>query len=174
MARHIFLTGEKQIGKSTLLKKILDKYTGDTGGFFTLRTNEFLKDGYSVHMFGLDEDVIPTENNLLFVCGKTDEHMSESFDRLGCETLSKCADSSLIIMDELGPHEANAELFHKAVLRLLDGNVPILGVLQAPAESFWPDIVRHPSVQVIGISEHNRDGSIVIDDILSVLTNANS
>jgi|BioPla2DNA2_1021312.scaffolds.fasta_scaffold122194_1 nucleoside-triphosphatase THEP1 len=174
MARHIFLTGEKQIGKSTLLKKVLDKYAGDAAGFFTVRTNEFLKDGYSVHMFGLDEEAVPGENNLLFVCGKPNEHMFERFDRMGCEVLSKCVDSSLTVMDELGPHEVRAELFHKAVLRLLDGNVPILGVLQAPAESFWPDIVEHPQVQIIEINEHNRDDSIVIDDILSILTNANS
>lgn len=173
MAHHIFLTGEKRVGKSTLLKKVLDRYAGDAGGFLTIRTNEFLKDSYSVHMFGLDEEVIPSENNLLFACGKPNEHISERFDRLGCETLSKCVDCSLIIMDELGPHEANAELFHNAVLRLLDGNVPILGVLQAPAESFWPDIVSHPHVRVVEINERNRDDSIVIDDMLSALTNAN-
>ena len=51
MARHVFLTGEKQIGKSTLLKKVLDNYAGEISGFFTVRTKAFLQKGYSVHLF---------------------------------------------------------------------------------------------------------------------------
>lgn len=48
MARHIFLTGQKQVGKSTLLKKVLKQFHGEVGGFFTLRTDSFLKTAYSV------------------------------------------------------------------------------------------------------------------------------
>jgi hypothetical protein len=40
-------------------------------------------------------------------------------------------------------------------------------------ELFWPDIVRHPHVRVIEISERNRGDSIVIDDMLSALPNTN-
>ena len=42
---------------------------------------------------------------------KTDEHTADTFDRLGCNILSMCSDCSLIVMDELGPHEADAALF---------------------------------------------------------------
>ena len=35
------------------------------------------------------------------------------------------------------------------------------------------DIVRHPHVRVIEISERNRGDSIVIDDMLSALPNTN-
>lgn len=174
MARHIFLTGEKRIGKSALVKEVLNRYAGDAGGFFTVRTNEFLKGSYSVHMFNLNEAAIPSENSLLFVCGKANRHMSERFDRLGCEILSKCSDSSLIVMDELGPHEAGAGSFREAVLRSLDGNIPILGVLQAPAELFWPDIVDHPMVEMIEISKNNRDNEDIIGQILSAINSEGS
>ena len=40
MARHIFLTGKKQIGKSTLLQKILKNYQGTADGFLTVRTKD--------------------------------------------------------------------------------------------------------------------------------------
>ena len=53
MARHIFLTGKKQIGKSTLLQKILKNYQGTADGFLTVRTKEYLGDQYSVHMYHL-------------------------------------------------------------------------------------------------------------------------
>ena len=34
MARHVFLTGEKGAGKSTVLKKVLLMYKGKAGDFF--------------------------------------------------------------------------------------------------------------------------------------------
>ncbi len=50
MTHHVFLTGAKQVGKSTLLKKTLRSFDGQIGGFFTLRTCEYLKTGFSVHL----------------------------------------------------------------------------------------------------------------------------
>ena len=170
MARHVFLTGEKQIGKSTFLRKILNRYTDNIGGFLTVRTNAFLGDQYSVHIFCIGEKLIPNENNLLFICQKADEHISERFDRLGCEILKKCSGCSLIIMDELGPHEAKAALFHKAVLQLLDGDTPVLGVLQASAESFWPDVTTHPKVRLFQITKQNREQEHIIESMISIIT----
>ena len=149
MTQHIFLTGKKHIGKSTLTQKILDDYKKTADGFLTVRTKDYLKNQYSVHMYHLKEKEFPNESNLLFLCGKTDEHTADTFDLLGCNILSMCSDCSLIVMDELGPHEADATLFRKKILNLLDGQTPILGVLQEPAESFWPEIVNHPKVEII-------------------------
>lgn len=170
MVRHVFLTGKKRIGKSTMIHKILNRCAGDVGGFLTVKTNEFLKDSYSVHLFRFDQEKIPNEQNLLFVCGKSNDRISERFDRLGCEALCGCSGHSLIVMDELGPHEASAVLFHETVLKLLNGSVPVLGVLQAPAELFWPEITGHPMVELIEVSEHNRDKEDMILHAAEILT----
>ena len=120
MARHIFLTGKKQIGKSTLIQKVLKSYQGTADGFLTVRTKEYLGDQYSVHMYHLKEPRNPNEQNLLFVCGKANEYTTDTFNCLGCRILSMCSDCSLLIMDELGPHEAKAALFRQEILRILD------------------------------------------------------
>lgn len=170
MTQHIFLTGKKHIGKSTLIQKILDDYKKTADGFLTVRTKNYLKDQYSVHMYHLKEKELPNESNFLFLCGKTDEHTADTFDRLGCNILSMCSDCSLIVMDELGPHEADAALFRKKILNLLDGQTPILGVLQEPAESFWPEIVNHPKVEIITISEDNRNDCSLLNHITSIFS----
>ena len=169
MARHIFLTGEEQIGKSTLLKKVLDNYAGEISGFFTVRTSAFLQNGYSVHLFCTGEPAIPDESNLLVVCGKADDRTRERFDALGCAALAKCSARSLLVMDELGPHEAEAALFRQAVLNLLDGDIPILGVLQAPAERFWPEITHHPYVRMMEVTQKERAHKDIIDHIFTLL-----
>ncbi len=157
MAGHIFLTGKKRIGKTTVLKKVLSGYPEQIGGFFTVRTREFLKDAYSVHLFRPEEEPVPNKENLLFVCGRPDRDMEERFENLGVQALRRSSGCALILMDELGPHEASAILFRRAVLELLEGDVPILGVLQAPADRYWPEASGHPKVQVIEITEENRD-----------------
>lgn len=169
MAQHIFLTGKKQVGKSTLLKKVIQQYNGTIEGFFTVRTNEFLKDRYSVHLFSANEEMIPSENNLLFVCGIPDDHISDRFNRLGCQALSRCSDCSLILMDELGPHEANALLFRNAVLQLLDLDIPILGVLQEPTEMSWAEITHHSNVEILEITKKNRDQTELIEKIFTII-----
>lgn len=169
MAYHVFLTGEKHIGKSTLREKVLDRYEGNAAGFLTVRTNEFLGDSYSVHMFRMGENAIADADNLLFVCGKQSAYISQRFNDLGCRALAACTDCSLLVMDELGPHEADAALFHEAVLQRLNGDIPILGVLQAPAEAFWPDIVKHPKVHILEITEENREWEDIIARIISCI-----
>ena len=83
--------------------------------------------------------------------------------------LAKSSCCSLIAIDELGPHEADAALFRQTVLKLLDGDIPILGVLQAPVEAFWPDIVHHPQVKILAITEANRDDEEILEGIISVI-----
>ena len=95
MTQHIFLTGKKHIGKSTLIQKILDDY------------------------------------------------------------------------------KKTAALFRKKILNLLDGQTPILGVLQEPAESFWPEIVNHPKVEIIIISEDNRNDCSLLNHIQYKISSPN-
>lgn len=167
MTQHIFLTGKKQVGKSTLIKKLLEDYKGIVDGFLTVRTKEYLGEHYSVHIYHLTETQRPDTNNLLFVCGEADEQTINNFDQLGYDILSRCSSCSLLVMDELGPHEAKAALFRQKILSLLDSQIPILGVLQDPAEIYWPEIADHPNVELITIDENNRNDSSLIEHIRS-------
>lgn len=162
---HVFLTGKKRIGKSTFLKKILAVYPKCPGGFYTVRTNAFLKTAYSVHLFSAklpEKQRIPTEENLLFLCGNPVYDPIERFNRLGCAALSSASASSLLIMDELGPNEGQALAFQKAIFTALDGFVPILGVLQKADSPFLSKIRQHPQVHVFEITEENRDNKELI------------
>lgn len=173
MTHHLFLTGAKQVGKSTLLKKALSSFEGRIGGFFTLRTCEFLGNSFSVHLLPAAFPKKPDETNLLFVCGSFSACPSNEtprrFDRLGCEALSDFLQKDLILMDELGPHEAEAVRFRQMVFEVLDGPVPVLGVLQEANSPFLQEIARRPDVTVIRITKENRDDAALLDQISSLL-----
>ena len=153
---HIFLTGQKRVGKSTLIGKYLRDFQGRVGGFRTVRTDSVCGVRYSVHLLRPGQE--PGEENLLFLCGEPrDEAVWARFDRLGCAALEDTEDYDLILMDELGPAEANAKAFQQAVLRALDGRTPILGVLQKAESPFLRQIAAHPRVTVLEITADNRD-----------------
>ena len=155
MTRHLFLTGEKHIGKSTVIGKLLAGSDLILGGFRTLRTDSVLGDRFSVHMLRPGE--CPTRENLLFICGEPSENTLTRFDTLGCAALSESSGAQLLLMDELGPNEAKALQFQRAVLSALDGNTPILGVLQQADSLFLRKIAAHEAVTVVEVTRENRD-----------------
>lgn len=158
MARHIFLTGPKQVGKTTLLRAALADFPGSVGGFYTLRTRAYLGDAWSVHLLRPGRGAPgPGPENLLFVCGAADGETASRFDRLGTAALAESAGRDVLLMDELGPHEAKAAAFRRAVLAALDGGVPILGVIQAAPSPFLEEVARHPQVRRIQVTAENRN-----------------
>lgn len=160
MAQHLFLTGEKRVGKSTLLKKILKELSGPVDGFFTVRQiGVFPKepDLATVHLLRVRMQESPSEKNLLFVCGQQDAQIKERFELLGCKALQIENEARWIVMDEVGPHEEQAQKFCESVFEVLDGKVPVLGVLQKADSAFLRGIAEHKAVQVITVTEENRE-----------------
>ena len=136
------------------------------------RTNAFLETSYSVHLFSAklpEKQRIPTEENLLFLCGNPAYDPIERFNRLGCAALLHSDAPSLMIMDELGPNEGNALDFQRAVFSALDGSVPILGVLQKTEAPFLTKIRHHPQVHVFEITEENRNDEELVRHCRKIL-----
>ena len=153
---HLFLTGGKGIGKSTLLQKLL---VGRRAcGFRTVKAVEVYLGRTSLHLLRLDRQERPTEENFLCFCppvpgGKT----AEAFDRLGCEALAPEEAGEVLVMDELGAAEAGAEAFRTAILQALEGDIPILGVLQKADTELFHLVAEHPRVRLVEVRKENRD-----------------
>ena len=148
MTRHLFLTGPKGVGKSTLLRDFLARETGRLGGFFTVKHRG------SVYLLRAGTGEAPDAENFLFRCGCGGD--PGRFDALGCAALTDTEGCSLLVMDELGPHEAQAVRFQAAVFRALEGGTPILGVLQQADSDFLRRVACHPQVTVLTVTEDNR------------------
>lgn len=158
MAAHLFLTGVKGVGKSTLLQALLAKRSGPVGGFRTVKTQAVFPGRPSVHLLRAALNEQPTLENFLFFCGERwDQEIAARFDRLGCAALAPCQGTALLLMDELGPHEAQAARFQQAVLDALDGDLPIWGVLQVADSLFLRRIAAHPQVNLYTVTPENRD-----------------
>ncbi len=149
---HLFFTGRKGVGKSTLVRAAIEGRR--VGGFFTKRVEGVLERP-SVHLLRAGTEDAPSAENFLFYCGGGTD--IERFERLGCAALAEAGDCDVLVMDELGPHEAQAAAFQQAVLRALDGDIPVIGVLQQAESGFLSRVAAHPGVRLITVTEENRD-----------------
>ena len=142
-------TGNSGVGKSTLARCLLAGHT--PCGFRTVRVTGVL-DRPSVHLLPAVGGV-PSAENLLFYCGA---YSCERFDTLGTAAL-RDRDGDVLLMDELGPAESGAKKFCEAVLAALDGDLPILGVLQKADTEFLRAVAGHPRVRLVTVTVENRD-----------------
>ena len=91
-----------------------------------------------------------------------------AFETAGLAALAGAEDCDLLLMDEIGRMERRAEGYSARILTLLDGGVPILGVVQKKADTPLAQAIRsHPCVRLIEVSEENR--SALLPTILEAL-----
>ena len=160
---NILLTGEIQVGKSTIINKICSLFGDSAQGFHTIAfandepdTDSLFILPYHINEPSFDDKPFAIRNK------KSRERFAfpEVFDKCGVEILSEAKDNpktKLIIMDELGFFENDAKLFQEKVIECLSGKLPVLGVIKPRSTEFLDRIRNLSNVNVITVNEENRD-----------------
>jgi len=158
--RHLFLTGDKQVGKSTLLQALIKARRLECAGF---ETRHFEIDGmrraHTLH--GLVD--MPEYENDCICCVRVNERRSVAvpyvFDINGAEILKRSVSSPrpYILMDEIGRLEGKSESFARGIFAALDSGKRVLGILQQCEAAHLEAIKQRNDVTVIIITEQNRD-----------------
>jgi nucleoside-triphosphatase len=148
MTKRLFLSGTIGVGKSTLIRHCLLPYLPFIDGFYVQR---ILKDGHlTAFRFkpvsaSTDYQLTLTVNNLegldnLFLYAnqhgdwqRNDQVFLES--GVNCLRQSLKRNNKLILFDELGGVELHIPAFMAEVYRILKNQIPILGVIKAPANA---------------------------------------
>lgn len=160
---HILITGERGIGKSTLVNRLLAHCTVPIYGYKTKNVSG--EDGHSIGVYiypANSTSFVNTEENCAASpIGKEktgmDVHL-DVFNTLGVEYLKNAQPDGWIVMDELGYLETKATEFRSAVLERLDGDVPVLAVVRLNKDTdFLNQVRRHPKAELYTVTEENRD-----------------
>ena len=160
-SRKIFLTGERDVGKTTIITKFLKETKLNVGGFNTVIGGLSLDeecDYVYIIPYGEELDVNqskPVASRAINVHNITT--FPEIFDTEGKRILSESKDTELIIMDELGFMESEALEFQQEVLSFLDSNLPVLGVIKPKKNVFLDSVRDHDAVEIIEVTEDNRN-----------------
>jgi nucleoside-triphosphatase THEP1 len=182
---HLFLTGDRGVGKTTVVTKIVNTLTrsgtlsaDEIAGFRTVwATPRGASNGCAaLYIIPYTPEDDPPERH----GGVSDMNARippdarpvaerdggnhvvtirhEVFDEDGAAMLQAATPTpKLIIMDELGFMEMKANAFKNAVMRVLDADVRTLGVMRKEGNPFLDAIRDHPKVSVMKVDTFNRD-----------------
>ncbi len=185
MNKHMFLQGEIGVGKSTIIKNSISSHMHDIGGFYSQRIyigekyvgfalkcvqeeEEYKINRYVNSLNEVDNIFLYSDDNGRWKIN------NDVFLNYGISLLKKGYTSKkLILMDELGGVELKCIPFMREIFNLLDGNIPVLGVLKtessitklqnklsnslnkdSPSE-FYERILNHSNVKIVNISREN-------------------
>ena len=161
---NIFLTGEIQVGKSTIIRRWLEAHPGlRVGGFRTVAGPREPDGCDSIHIVpGTGSAALTDANRVLRRGGDILSHgrrvqpFLAVFDTVGTALLEQCGNCDLLLMDEIGIQEDGADRFRRAVLACLDGPVPILGVVRNLPGRLTDAVRGHPKTRILVVTEENR------------------
>jgi len=158
--KHLFLTGEKQVGKTTVIRTFLSRSGLSADGFITFWETS-ADTGGKLYIAPFDTGSISEEKYLIVNRDERQRALPEKivqvFDVHGCDILGRSGKRDIIVMDELGFFESKAIAFQKSIMRHISGDVPVLGVIRPMQTEFLDEIRSHPAVRVLEITEENRN-----------------
>ena len=156
--RHALVVGAIGVGKSTLIRRVLEGLQRPVTGFVTVKSDTLIGDGYPIHIYDAAGPRVPTEENRIGLCRqKLLEVRKEPFDRMAPRLLEPVPQGAVTLMDEIGTLENASPDFRQAVLTRLDGDSPILAAVKIKDSPFLQAVRSHPNCRVFRISEENRD-----------------
>lgn len=156
---HIFITGEKHVGKSTVIRKVLEETSLKYGGLFSV--SEFQGPDRLVYL----TDESGSERKLCGICSSqhVTDRRPEVFDTEGVRLLEKAAGrNSLIVIDEIGNMESTAAVYSRTVENLLEvAGKTVLGVIQKRASSELAAKIRgNAGILLYTVTEDNRNALV--------------
>lgn len=155
---HVFLTGDRGIGKSRAAAAAAALLRRPCLGFRTAFMAEDHR-ASALYLFPAGTDSQSGEARVAAVWA--DGRLTAAagvFDSYGADLLREARrhPEALILMDECGHVERNALSFQREILACLDGETPVLGVLRRGQP--WHAMIReHPNVRVLEVTAQNRD-----------------
>lgn len=161
--KHIFITGDIQTGKSTAINHALEGKDIILGGYRTVGGVRRADGNSYVHLLRADtyEPLAPhnwvlhrkpTYGKIVFQINKL------LYNTKGVSLLKKLPEGcQLILMDEIGKREKECHAFCQAILDTLDGDIPVLGVVQIRPDDFLDKIRNHPNVEIFTLTTDNRE-----------------
>lgn len=155
----IFLTGKKQIGKSTCIKKFVNTHNILCCGYTTIPYYEGTKKiGYALHSL-VDINV----QDRPFSIRKTP--IPNVFDDMGVKILN-ASKNGLLILDEIGFLERNESYYIHTLLAKIKSYPNILGVLRKESIDYIEKIKKMEDVLLLDLDCISQEKAMSILDTI--------
>ena len=157
---HALIVGDRGVGKSTLIRRVLQELNRPVFGFET-KKEEQSEDpirGCPIYIYDAGKPHSRTQENLIGYHKEQDiAAMTAAFDRYAPKLTESVPEKAVVELDEIGFLEAKSEAFCQAVLHLLDGKNPVIAAVKNREHPFLEAVRTHPNARCFYISAENRD-----------------
>ena len=157
---HALIVGDRGVGKSTLIRRVLAELNRPVFGFET-KKEEQPEDpvrGCPIYIYDAGSPHFRTSENLIGY--HKEAHIptiTAAFDRYAPRLMETVPEGCIVELDEIGFLEANSEAFCHAVMRLLNGDTPIIAAVKNRDIPFLAAVRSHPNARCFAITPENRD-----------------
>lgn len=162
--KNILICGPPGVGKTTLIKKILENIKLRAGGFYTeeIRENN-RRVGFKIISLDNQEGILAhTSIKNSKRVGRYGVNIYD-LENIGVKSLSQAlGDDELIIIDEIGKMEVFSEKFKEKVLDCLNSKKIVLATISIGGDKFISNIKRRDDIILFEITKENRNELIEI------------
>ena len=155
---HILIVGRIGVGKSTLIRRILEDVPLPIHGFLTQKEAPSHAGGAEpVYIHRVSGERTYTQDNLVGTCSNCHStRFPVAFER-AVPHLCGIPAGSIVMMDELGVMESDAAGFCAAVLKCLDGDNLVIAAVRDKESPFLEAVRAHPKARCFLVTPENRD-----------------
>lgn len=153
------LTGHPGVGKTTIIKKLLEKLKLPAGGFYTEEIREDnVRMGFAVVTLSGFKGVLAHRNfKSRYKVGKYGVGVY-TLNRIGVKEVQMCLmEKKIIVIDEIGKMELLSPQFQEVVEKALNADNPVLGTITLAHHPFAQKVKARDDVKIFEVTKENRD-----------------
>jgi len=162
----ILLTGKPGSGKTTTVRRVVERLDLPAGGFYTEEVRQGRRRvGFRLVTLGGKADMLAE------VGGKGAAHIGRYrvnlrvLEELGVASMQAAMQADeLVVVDEIGPMELLSERFQAAAWAALEGPSPLLATIMSRPHPVADRMKRAPGATLLKITPANRES--IVEDIL--------
>ncbi len=169
---NIFLTGLPGIGKTSIIKKVIEKLNRSTCGFFTMeeKAGETRVGFNNETLFGMQGVLAHRDLKSKYKVGGYGIAVT-GFEKIVSRELERCLrGSSIIIIDEVGKRELFSRRVQELVLVCLDAPNPVLGTIMYGHHPFVEKLKNRTDVKIFEVTRKNRNQ--LVNELVKELSNS--
>jgi len=166
---NILLTGNPRVGKTTIIKKVVENLK-DVGGFYTEEIRDGYRKGFRIITLDGKEGILAhMDIKNRYRVGKYGVNI-EDLENVAVKSMEKGLDRDIIVIDEIGKMELFSEKFRNTLEKALDTR-KVLGTIMKKSNYFADKVKNRKDVKVLLVEESNRD--VLVEEIKEILNQKN-
>ena len=157
---HCLIVAPPGTGKSTLIRRVLQKLDRPAFGYLTRKEKDMWDEelGHPIYIYAIGEPEERTRENLVGHCkDRRPVVYREAFDHFAPRLAEPIPTGGVVVMDEIGFMESSSSAFCEGILRLLDGDIPVIAAVKDKETEFLDRIRSHPKARCFYLTSETRE-----------------